>query len=186
MNTKKVFLVIILIIFNFKLSYSQNFIDSLGMKQGIWDFEGNFDSVLFIKPLVQCNYLNDTLHGIYRKFDSRKNLRYEVNYIKGSRIGLGQIFDSKMNLIVLIQYENGLTKTVFRFHKKSKLYEIIEYDFGKKNGLNILFYKNGKPFIKRTYSNGKLNGYYYFYKSNGKIRLIHYYIHDIFSTPPTR
>lgn len=181
MTNKSIYICLIFcgLILNIHNTFCQNIVDSMGRKQGQWKFEGEFDSVLNIQPIIYANFLNDTLEGNYQKLDREAQVRYEVNMKKGKRYGVGQFFDSRGNLILLIQYENDTIRTVWRFDEKRRLYELIEYKEDKKDGLNILFYKNGRPSIKRTYKNGKLQGDYLYYKRNGNVNTIFTYEEDI-------
>jgi antitoxin component YwqK of YwqJK toxin-antitoxin module len=176
-------LILLLVLYFFSLSvlYCQNVTDSLGRKQGIWVFEAKeVDSLIKGIPKIVCNFRNDTLNGYYRMFDKKGILRYEVNMVSGKRIGIGQIFTSSGRILAILNYEEDQLLSVSEFNGKGKIYETTEYRGGVKEGINILYYPNGKMWIKCFYINNMLEGEYIIYNRRGRVKSIFHYLHNGF------
>jgi antitoxin component YwqK of YwqJK toxin-antitoxin module len=167
----------------FNLS-AQNILDTMNMRQGPWLYEGPFDSTLMIYPIIKCNYINDTLDGLYEKIDENNIVRLRMYLRKGLREGGSEMFDKKGNVSIYHKYSNDTLKLVIIFDKKQRIYKYYETNNNHLDGLNLLFHNNGKVFIKCNYLNGKLNGDYFTYKKSGKLKYHFYYINDYFSKVP--
>ncbi|MCX6232768.1 MAG: hypothetical protein NTZ33_14615 [Bacteroidetes bacterium] len=159
---------------------AQNEVDSLARRQGFWVFEGGYDSLLKMNPIVIAYFNKDTLDGLLQMKDKNEELRYEVMMDKGTQTGIAKTYDNKGRLIYLYQFKDSTLLSIIKFLDRGSIYEIIEFKNGLKSGMNILFHPNGKPWIKRSYIEGKLNGEYIVYKRNGKKSIIYYYKDDIY------
>jgi antitoxin component YwqK of YwqJK toxin-antitoxin module len=152
-------------------TFSQNSKDFHDRKQGRWEFTEERDEILGFKPIVECNYLNDTLQGLLKKYDENKILRFEVKMVKGQKQGSAQVFNETGRLICIYDYIDDTMRKRIRIEKK-RVIDITEYKSGKVEGFYISFFKNGRMSKKDTYVKGMMDGESIHYYRNGKIKTI--------------
>ncbi|MCU0436059.1 MAG: hypothetical protein MUC87_21560 [Bacteroidia bacterium] len=142
--------------FCFKLSFSQNYTDSLGLKQGLWIINYTNDTVLHeLNCLRLCTYKNDTLNGEMLIYNGKGKLRYQATYINGKPRGT-ECFYAKNGKLLRTQS-----------HHNDSAYSVTDY------------YGRSKPYRIANYTNNKLNGAYTYFWRSGKIKQINYYKNEI-------
>jgi antitoxin component YwqK of YwqJK toxin-antitoxin module len=176
---KSIPLIINLLIIN-NYIYAQNILDSLGRKQGEWRYEEPYDSFLQFSPHVIAFYKNDTLHGRLQKLDHKNRLRYEELIANGRRVGIAKAYDAKGRIIYSFHFQEDQLISRTGYYGRGKVYKIIELDNGKLSGTEVVFHRNGKPWIKRSYSAGKLHGDWMTFYKNGKLQSVFHFENDIF------
>lgn len=160
-----IFILVISFFYNLVI-YSQNKSDSLGYKQGLWEYNSPKDSTTnLFNVLIKCNFKNDTLNGLYQVFDSNGVLRKEGVYEKGVINGSAKIYDHKQQISYVVSFLNGELINLMSL-KNGRLISITEYKNGLKNGAYCYFRKNGNLYFKTIYSNNIELEEYTFYRKN--------------------
>ena len=60
------------------------------------------------RKIEERNYLNGKLHGLFRKYNERKNtVMQEINYKNGLQHGSLKYFDEEGNITMEYEYEDG-------------------------------------------------------------------------------
>ncbi|TWW01929.1 toxin-antitoxin system YwqK family antitoxin [Chitinophaga pinensis] len=121
------------------ISHMEYYID--GKKNGLCKYY-NPDGDL----VREIEYVNDTLHGLYRK---QTPFGTDVStFIHGKIEGLRIIYDYRKSVMADHMYKNGLA-----------------------NGLSHFYYSNGRQMTESTYINGKENGTRFGYADSNKREL---------------
>lgn len=151
---------------------SENYTDSLGRRQGEWAFK--LDSISMLDNnsyIVICNYVDDKLEGYYRIYDLKMNLRHQVRCQDGKRNGEAFNFSSNGKVEAIFYFMDNQVKSVVKFFFNGKVMNTYTLSSEKKDGVEIFYHKNGKPWIKKLWSNGKLLKESYFYLT-GNIKFV--------------
>ena len=100
-----------------------------------------------------------------------KGLNLNKKYVENKAKNIGKIWYPNGKLMRIFNYENGkLNGDKKYFDNKGKLIEKCNYLNRKLNGVyEQFFFKNGKPYIKKTYKNNLLHGFYYVWDIDGKL-----------------
>lgn len=77
------------------------------------------------------------------------------------------IFFFFLNLLI---YSQNQDREVKEYYSNGNLKEIINYKYGKKDGLNIRYYENGEVKSEMSYKEDKLDGIWNMYYKNGDRR----------------
>jgi len=173
------YIIIYLFLFlNSEFIIGQNNTDSLGQKQGRWMFFSEYDTLIGCEAYTFCTYVNGIMEGSLQVLDNKENIRYEVQIVNGKRTGIANLFDAKHRLVATFNFEKEELRSIIRFWKNGKIYQIIELKNGIPHGSKITFRNKGKMWNQISYQNGKLNGHYKNYYRNGHIRTDELYKDD--------
>lgn len=128
-----------------------------GVKQGLWTFY-NFDGKLFAQGELQGN------KQVGKWFERRQELFFNIAKLKTSKVYFLESNYTQDGLL------NGKSVGYQSMNKKVKMIE-IDYANGVKNGLQIMYYPNGKLHVKAEYKQGKRNGLYQAWAEDGTKKL---------------
>lgn len=171
-----ILLIFILFISTVNYSISQiNNKDELGRRQGKWEYEIPFDSTLNLgQHTITCNFVNDTLQGIYEIHDDKGKLRYTAMFNKGMHEGIGTVFSNNGHIIGIYYYCRGQLIELFRFDKNGNISEIVSFSNSKKNGESVRFNKNKRVVARIIYRDDVVKEEIVYYP-NGEIQTKYIY-----------
>ena len=131
-----------------------NKVDSLGQKQGVWNYYNNDLELWFIE-----NYANDTLHGKMEVYFKNKNKFKEMHIHKGRIEGEAITYYKNGSLESEMTYANdSLNGISTLYDKKNNLVSETNFANSKEDGLCVIYYSNGEIAVKKNYKNGMLDG----------------------------
>ena len=146
------------------LKAQSNTSDSFGRKQGFWKItEGE-------KKLVEANYEDDTLHGVYKEF-KEKRLVLVANYSKGQLHGVYNSFRESGLPLIKGNFLYGLPNGLFEWYDtKGRLLKKIEFNNGAFDG-EWKSYLKGRLVASAQFNNNILHGNFIVYTKEGGIAL---------------
>jgi antitoxin component YwqK of YwqJK toxin-antitoxin module len=153
----------VLIMSSSSLFSQQNLKDKNGWKQGFWRSTSRHGKIV-----VECNYLNDTLTGSYKRFFKRE-IAEESNYKHGVLDGPSKLYWGHGVVMLDIKYANGfIDGTYYAFDEKGRAWKRIEYKHGLIHGKYLSFI-NGKKLNEASFAYGILDGKFFSYYQNGQV-----------------
>jgi antitoxin component YwqK of YwqJK toxin-antitoxin module len=151
--------------------FSQNRIDSAGMKQGVWIINYPYDTLLGeVNCLRICSYKNDTIDGKFMIYNNKNTLRYQGLYVKGNPYGMEYFYTQKGKLLRTQQHVNDTVYIVTDYWGRAKPYRMATYTNQVLNGAHIYYRRSGKIKIISYYENDIEVGSSFYFRRNGKLR----------------
>ncbi len=121
-------------------------------------------------------YVGGKKHGPYKKFHFNGKVSATGNYFMNKKHGLWQKFDYKGNLTLNATYNYGQLEGKSEEFTNGKLEEIEQYVNGNLEGLNTIYYPDGKTIDKEfMFKSGANHGFSKFYAPNGKLQFVRFY-----------
>ena len=161
--------------------------DSQGRKHGVWKkyypndqlrYEGRFkhgvevDTFKFYFEkggLRATNYFKGNNTAYSRQYGEEEKLAAEGKYIGTKRDSTWTFYDADGNVVSRETYKNGKKHGVsITYFENGKKAEITRFENGVKEGEWRQFYETGQPKAKGTYVNGKLQGEVTYFEPNGR------------------
>lgn len=128
------------------------------------------------KKQVSYTYEGGVKHGAFNKYHFNGKLNIEGKYYLGEKHGEWKTFDEAGLVTKTATYIHGKLEGKVTYFEEGKLSEIEHYKNGKENGLNTMYYEDGKTINKEfSYRNDKSHGTYKFFAPNGKLQFVRFY-----------
>ncbi|MRR20585.1 hypothetical protein EG827_10410, partial [bacterium] len=174
------------------ISFSQNMVDSRGMKQGPW--VKNYPNG---KVMYEGTFKNDKPVGLFRRYNDEGILISELTYsekkdeasavfyysdglkaaeglyLARKKEGLWKFWSATRPLYLICEeyYHEDLRHGLSRkFYPDSTLAEKVTWNFGGRTGEWIQYYPDGSVCLRAEYFDGKLEGPFSYYHPNGKLQ----------------
>jgi len=128
---------------------------------------------------IECNYLNDKLDGVFRRFYGNGTAELFQEYREGQQHGLNRYFDANGNLLIESNYSNGKVNGAYHeWYPNRRIRSEGQYLHGMIDGKWIYYdlagniigtgeFNEGTGVQKSFYENGALKSVN-FYKKNNK------------------
>lgn len=148
--------------------YSQNLVDSDGLRQDRWEYKNKKGHVI-----KECYFVNDTLNGEYISLKNG-DIVFKANYKNGILHGEYIIYDSKNSVAISKTYNEGTLVEYCSYWRNKKIRTKALLKNGLMHGESITYYKSGEISSKLIFRDGKILSALRQYGKKGNIKLMMY------------
>ncbi|MFN2423320.1 MAG: toxin-antitoxin system YwqK family antitoxin [Cryomorphaceae bacterium] len=152
-----------------------NVIDAAGMRQGYWRITGNMvEDRAYKKSQVveEGEYIDNKRNGVWKKYYPSGKLRSEITYKNNHPRGVYTTYFPDGTKEEYGDWQGNRNVGEYkRFHENGTIAQEFTFnEFGKREGIQLYYFPNGKVQMTAEIDNGTAHGMVKVYYSDGELR----------------